>query len=95
VTIALSSNDTTEGTVGPASLTFTPANWNTPKTVTVKGVDDTVADGNIAYKIITGAAGGADAAYNGLAVAGVTVVNNDNEPSPAGRKFVFLPIVRR
>ena len=28
VTIALSSSDTTEGTVGPASLVFTTANWN-------------------------------------------------------------------
>jgi len=28
VTIALSSSDTTEGNVSPASLTFTSANWN-------------------------------------------------------------------
>ena len=40
VTIALSSSDTTEGTVGPASLTFTTANWNVAQTVTVTGVDD-------------------------------------------------------
>ncbi len=29
VTIGLSSSDTTEGTVSPASVTFTAANWNT------------------------------------------------------------------
>ena len=40
VTIALSSSDTTEGTVSPASLTFTTANWNVAQTVTVTGVDD-------------------------------------------------------
>ena len=40
VTIALSSSDATEGTVAPASLTFTSANWNTAQTVTVTGVDD-------------------------------------------------------
>ncbi len=45
VTIALSSSDTTEGTVGPASLTFTNANWDTPQTVTVTGVDDAAVDG--------------------------------------------------
>ena len=45
VTIALSSSDTTEGTVGPASLTFTTANWNAAQTVTVTGVDDAVVDG--------------------------------------------------
>ena len=46
VTIALSSSDTTEGTVGPASLTFTTANWNVAQTVTVTGVDDAVVDGD-------------------------------------------------
>src|SRR5439155_1454207 len=35
VTIGLSSNDLTEGTVSPASLTFTPGNWNVAQTVTV------------------------------------------------------------
>ena len=45
VTIALSSSDTTEGTVSPASLTFTTANWNVAQTVTVTGVDDALVDG--------------------------------------------------
>ena len=35
--------------VDKSSLTFTNANWNTPQTVTVTGVDDLVVDGNIAY----------------------------------------------
>ena len=48
VTIALSSGDTTEGSVGPASLTFTPANWNTAQTVTVTGVDDANARDGVA-----------------------------------------------
>jgi hypothetical protein len=45
VTIALTSSDTTEGTVSPASLTFTTANWQRPQTVTVTGVDDAQVDG--------------------------------------------------
>ncbi len=40
VVIDLSSSDTNEATVSPSSLTFTPANWDTPQTVTVTGVDD-------------------------------------------------------
>jgi hypothetical protein len=32
-----------------ATLTFTPANWNTPQTVTVTGADDTLIDGDIPY----------------------------------------------
>ena len=37
VVVAISSSDTTEGTVSTSSLTFTPANWNVPQTVTVTG----------------------------------------------------------
>ena len=79
VTIALSSSDTTEGTVSPASLTFTPATWNIPQTVTVTGVDDLVDDGDIAYTIVTAPATSADAAYNGLDAADVAVTNIDND----------------
>src|SRR5262249_18207717 len=64
VTIGISSSDTTEGTVSPASLTFTTANWNLPQTVTVTGVDDSVQDGDIAYTIFTAAATSADTNYN-------------------------------
>jgi hypothetical protein len=53
VTIALSSSDTGEGTVSPASLTFTPQDFATPQTVTVRGVDDDVDDGDVAYTIVT------------------------------------------
>src|SRR3989442_151726 len=66
VTIGLSSSDLTEGTVSPASVTFTPANWNTAQTVTVTGVNDFVADGNVAYTIVTAAATSTDAGYNGM-----------------------------
>ena len=40
VTIVLLSSNTSEGTVSPSVATFTPANWNTPQTVTVTGKDD-------------------------------------------------------
>ncbi|MEK6798393.1 MAG: choice-of-anchor Q domain-containing protein [Planctomycetota bacterium] len=79
VTIGLSSSDTTEGTVSPASLTFTSVNWNTAQTVTVTGADDALADGNIAYSIVTAAATSADAAYNGLDPTNVSATNNDDE----------------
>jgi len=79
VTIALSSSDTTEGNVSPASLTFTSANWNAAQTVTVTGVNDDVVDGNITYTIVTAAASSADANYSGMSVADVSVTNNDND----------------
>ncbi|MGK5094207.1 Calx-beta domain-containing protein [Deltaproteobacteria bacterium TL4] len=51
VVIEVVTSDTTEGTVSPSSLTFTPTNWNANKTVTVTGVNDDVADGNQNYMV--------------------------------------------
>src|SRR5437867_1253149 len=79
VTIGLSSSDLTEGTVAPASVTFTSANWNTAQTVTVTGADDFVADGKVAYTIVTAAATSTDGIYNGMNAADVSVTNTDND----------------
>ncbi|HOX57220.1 MAG TPA: DNRLRE domain-containing protein [Candidatus Paceibacterota bacterium] len=79
VTLSLSSSDTTEATVSPASLTFTPLDYGTPQVVTVTGVDDWVQDGNIAYSIVTGAASSADPAYNNFDALDVAGVNLDND----------------
>ncbi|HIK12454.1 MAG TPA: DUF4347 domain-containing protein [Oscillatoriaceae cyanobacterium M33_DOE_052] len=81
VTINLSSDNVAEGTIDKPSLTFTAANWNTAQTVTVTGVDDLVADGNIAYNIITAPATSTDANYNGINPADVAVTNSDNDTS--------------
>ena len=43
VILTLQSTDTGEATV-TETLTFTPADWNTPQTVTVTGVDDPIID---------------------------------------------------
>ncbi|RPH29880.1 MAG: tandem-95 repeat protein, partial [Bacteroidales bacterium] len=79
VSIALSSSDISEGTVSPASLTFTSANYGANQTVTITGVDDNIIDGNIVYSIITAAASSADANYNGMNASDITVTNTDND----------------
>jgi len=79
VSIGISSSDIIEGTVLPASLTFTAANWNTPQTVTVTGADDAADDGDIAYNILTAAAVSADANYNALNADDVSATNTDND----------------
>src|SRR5205814_562035 len=79
VTIGLSSSDPAEGAVGPASLIFTAANWDSPQTVTVTGVDAFVVDGNNAYTIVTAAAVSTDPGYNGQNPPDVSVTNNDND----------------
>src|SRR5439155_1530627 len=79
VTIGLSSNDLTEGTVSPASVTFTPADWSTAQTVTVTGVNDFVVDGNVPYTIVTAPAASTDGSYNGENGSDVSVTNTDND----------------
>jgi Ca2+-binding RTX toxin-like protein len=79
VALGLASSDTTEGTISTNTLTFTANNWNVAQTVTVKGVDDTLVDGNIAYKILTNPAVSADSKYNNLNPVDVTVTNIDND----------------
>ncbi len=80
-TLGLFSNDLSEGTVSPATLTFTPTDWNTPKTVTVYGVDDLIDDGDINFSIITGAVSSTDVNYTNLNPADVSVSNIDNDSS--------------
>jgi gliding motility-associated-like protein len=79
VTIALSSNDTGEGTVSPASVTFTPANWDTQQTATITGVDDDLNDGDQLYTIVTADATSTDGNYSGMVVGDVTVTNIDDD----------------
>lgn len=79
VTIALSSSNTKEGTVSPSQVTFNSSNFSTPQTVTVKGVDDAVDDGDIAYSIVTAPATSADTDYNNLDGTDVSVTNIDDE----------------
>jgi uncharacterized repeat protein (TIGR01451 family) len=68
--------------VGPASLTFTTLNWNTPQPVTVTGVDDAVVDGDIAYAIVTAPAVSSDGSYGNLNAADVSVTNIDDDSTP-------------
>src|SRR5439155_868239 len=79
VTIGLSSSDLTEGTVAPASVTFTSGNWNAAQTVTVTGVDDFGVDGAVAYTIVTAAATSTDVSYYGLNPADVGVTNTAHD----------------
>ncbi|WP_455209735.1 multicopper oxidase domain-containing protein [Kaarinaea lacus] len=78
VTIAMSSSDTSEGTVSPTNLTFTTSNWSTAQTVTVTGVDDLLVDGDANYSISFNVQS-ADSNFNGLDLTPVTAVNLDND----------------
>lgn len=79
VTIDLSSDNTDEGTVAPASLTFTPENALLPQTVTITGVDDDLLDGLVQYNIVLAPSTSTDAPYEGLDPDDVAVSNSDND----------------
>lgn len=79
VSIPVSSNNPSEGTASPTSLTFTPGNWNSAQTVTVIGEDDDLADGNTSYTIILGAAQSTDQTYDDMNPDDVGAVNQDDE----------------
>jgi len=51
VVIQVVSSDTTAGTVSPATLTFTPLDWSTPKVVTLSGVDNLVTNASVFFNI--------------------------------------------
>ena len=72
--------DLGSGAGNPVTLTFTPANAQTPMTVTVTAVDDLIQEGT-QLSTITHSVSSADAAYNNLPVADVQVTVFDNEAS--------------
>ena len=82
VVIDLSSADTNEGLVAPATLTFTARNWNAVQTVFVTPVDDLLIDGNQTYNIVMAVDASATVDTTGYALLTldpVAVTNADND----------------
>ena len=97
VVVAIASGDTSEGTVSPASLTFTTNDWNVAQTVVVTAVDDLVNDDDISYHV-TCTASSSDPIYAAVPPVTVSVTNLDNEEGltlPSGVLFygVGMPAV--
>ena len=80
VVLLLSSGNPAEATVGPASLTFTPGNWNAAQTVTVTGVDDPRIDGPQTTAITVRVdAAASDDNFDLLPEQAVSAANADND----------------
>jgi hypothetical protein len=67
-----------QATASVATLTFTPADWNIPQTVTLTALDDLVTEGSHTGAV-THTATSADPSYNGVVVADVVAGIADNE----------------
>ncbi len=70
-----------QSSVSPATLTFTSANWNTPQTITITAVDDSVDEASPHSSTIIHTAVSTDANYNGISISNVTVSITDNDTS--------------
>ena len=85
VTVTVSSGDTGAATVSGPTLRFTPSNWDTEQTVTVRGVDDGDSDGEIVT--ITHTASGGE--YAGVTASVTVTVDDDDTPG-----ITFTPAAR-
>jgi subtilisin family serine protease len=69
-----------QSTTTPASLIFTPSNWDIPQTVTVSAINDSVVEGShtttITHTVVS-----TDSQYNGISAAKVVaaIADNDNK----------------
>jgi hypothetical protein len=85
VTIPLSISDSSEGTLGGVTqIIIQPADWDQPQNneVTVCGLDDSVADGDVQYFLVTGDPTSSDPVYDALGasdIADTAITNTDNE----------------
>ena len=86
VTVTAASDDTTIATVTPATLTFTPATWDTPQTFTVSGVDDDID--NLNQQRGTRIQHEVSRLYTRVPVASVGVTVTDDDLAPEGLVLV-------
>jgi len=91
VTVAVSSEDESEGIVDQPSLQFDAGNWDVAQSVTVTGVDDNLDDGTVDF-LITVSASSMDPAYASLDPVSVTAINEDNDDAP-GIEFTMVPFI--
>lgn len=75
--------DVGAGAGNPVALTFTPANWNVPQTVTVTAIDDAVAEGAHTSSITHTAVSG-DASYDGIAIPALAADVADDDTALIG-----------
>jgi len=79
VTLNITSSDSSEGDVQNGStLTFTPANWATPQSIDIVGVNDTELDGTVVYTINTAPAISSDPLYADIDASDITMTNFDS-----------------
>lgn len=82
VVLSIAGGDPGEAVVAPATLTFTPSDWDTPQPVTITGIDDPNLDGDqestVTISVIDGSS---DDTFDAVEDQGVLVITTDDEVS--------------
>ena len=78
VSVNFNNDNPDEGSLSANTVTFTPQNWDRPQIVTVTGVDDSIADGDINYTI-TPTVSSLDENYNNFELENITLTNLDDD----------------
>ncbi|BAB77800.1 ExeM/NucH family extracellular endonuclease [Anabaena sp. FACHB-709] len=76
--VTVTINPDSQTTTSVNTLTFTPANWNTPQTVTITAVNDDLVEGTHT-SIINHSVTSTDSNYNGINIGSVTATITDND----------------
>lgn len=79
VRFAVRTSNPGAGLPSPAMLTFSPDTFGTPQTVTVTGVKDRQALGDLAYQILLDPAQSSDSRYSGLRPSPIAIVHRDSD----------------
>ncbi|MCH8844012.1 MAG: hypothetical protein IID61_13705, partial [SAR324 cluster bacterium] len=87
ITVNIDSSDASEGSVGPASISWTTDDYTTDKTVTVTPENDSDPDGPQTYNIRLNPSTSTEAGYAALAIQTVSVTNADDDSIG----FTFTP----
>jgi hypothetical protein len=69
-------------TATPTTITLNTSNWSSGAVLTIRAVNDSLAEGNHTCTVITGATVSTDPRFNGLAVPDITGNITDNDGSP-------------
>ena len=80
VSFATAVSDPAEAELDPAeTLRFGPSNWDVPRTVIVRGLDEDIDDGDAAYTVVISSASTSDPKYSGMNPADLPGINLDND----------------
>ena len=79
--VTITINPGVQVTAMPATLTFTPLNWNTAQSITVTAIDDALVEGAHVGTIMHTSAS-ADPAYNAIIISDVVANITDNDSGP-------------